>query len=498
LSVLGEDGAYRAQLAAEEVSTQNGTWRLNPDGSMDVTWKLRPNVKWQDGTPFTSADMMFTFRAMKDPDLPTPASGVLAFMESASAPDPLTFAVHWSQPYWLADGAEGLDPLPRHLLEPTYESGDKDAFVNSPYLTTDWIGLGPYKMDRWVPGSEMQLVRFDDYFQGRPGFDRVILRFISDPNTMIAAILAGSVDVVYPPGVDIESALTVKQRWEGTGNSVRFDSVDANGRVRILENQFRPDYMQPRDALSTPLVRQALYRAIDRPTLIEVITHGLTPIADSWIQPTDARRRALEDAIPQYPYDPARAQQQLTEAGWRTGPDGVLVSPSTGERFQVQLRASQVGGAQIGKERELTVVADSWKRIGVESTLNLQAVGARGDRGYEAVQPGFADVGNMAPRTNLFRRLNGRFVATEANRWTGYNLTGYNDPQVTGLLDRYYVSVDPQERNGLERQMLQKILGEVAVMPLYWEVVPTLVANGVDASLANPLHIHDFYRWAKK
>jgi ABC-type transport system substrate-binding protein len=88
-------------------------------------------------------------------------------------------------------------------------------------------------------------------------------------------------------------------------------------------------------------------------------------------------------------------------------------------------------------------------------------------------------------------------VATEANRWTGYNLTGYNDPQLTGLLDRYYVTVDPQERNGLERQMLQKILGDVVVMPLYWEVVPTLVANGVDASLANPLHIHDFYLWTK-
>jgi peptide/nickel transport system substrate-binding protein len=498
LSVLGEDGTYLPQLAADEVSLDKGTWRLNPDNSMDIVWNLRSNIKWQDGTPFTSADMLFTFKVMKDKDLPTPAAGVLNLMDSATAPDPQTFIVHWSQPYVWANGAEGLDPLPKHLLEPLYEGGDKDAFVNSTYLTTEWVGLGPYKMDRWIQGSEMDLVQFDDYFQGRPAVDRVIIRFIGDPNTIVAAALAGAVDVVYPPGVDFDNAVNIKNQWQGTGNTVRFDSVDANGRVRLLENQFRPELMEPREALSNPAVRQALYRAIDRPTMIEIITHGLTPVADSWIQPSDARRKALEDDIPKFPYDPTRAQQQLAEAGWRAGADGILTHTASGERFQVQLRASQVGGAQVGKERELTVVADNWKRIGVDSTLNLQAVGARGDRGYEAVQPGVADVGNMAPLTNLFRRLNAKYIATEGNRWTGNNLTGYNDPLTTSLLDRYYVAIDPQERLGLDRQLLQKIIGEVVVMPLYWEVVPTLITNGVDASLANPLHIHDFYKWTKQ
>lgn len=498
LSVLAEDGTYRAQLASEDISVDNGTWRLNPDGTMDLVWKLRPNIAWHDGAPFTSDDMLFTFQVMKDKDLPTPAAGILALMDSASAPDAQTFIVHWSQPYALANGAEGLDPLPKHLLAPLYEGGDRDAFVNSPYLTTDWVGLGPYKMDRWVQGSELDLARFDAYYLGRPGVDRVIVRFIGDPNSMVAAILAGAVDVVYPPGVDFDNALNVKDQWQGTGNVVRFDSVDANGRLRILENQFRPELMQPREALSNSAVRQALYRAIDRATMIEVITHGLTPVADSWIQPTDARRKALESDIPQYPYDPARAQQQLAEAGWRAGADGILVSTATGERFQVQLRASQVGGSQVGKERELTVVADSWKRIGVDSTLNLQAIGATGDRGYEAVQPGVADVGNMAPITNLFRRLNGRFIAAESNRWTGYDLTGYTDPLTTSLLDSYLVAIDPAERLALDRQLLQKVMGDVVVMPLYWEVVPTLITNGVDASVANPLHIQEFYKWTKR
>ncbi len=497
LAVLSEDGTYKPQLASEAVAIQSGTWRLNADGSMDLTWKLRPNVTWQDGTPFTSADMMFTFKVVKDPDLPTPAAAVLALMESATAPDPHTFVVHWSQPYALADGSEGLDPLPRHLLEPLYDQGDKDAFVKTPYLTTGWIGLGPYRLDRWVPGSEMDFVRYDNYYLGRPAVDRVVLRFIRDANALVAEILAGAVDVLHPPGADIDAALNVRDRWAGTSNKVRFDSVDANGRLRLLINQNRPEYASPPGAMTNPMVRQALYRALDRPGFVEAMTHGIAPVADSWIQPTDARRPALEDAIPKYPYDTARAEQQLADAGWRLGGDGVLVNAG-GERFHIQLRAAQVGGAQVGKDRELTVVADAWKRVGVDSTLNLQTIGASGDRGYEAVQPGVFDIGNMSPLTNLFRQLNSRFIATETNRWTGNNLTGFNDPAMDNLLDRYYVTIDPPERLNLDRQLLQKGMGDVAIMPLYWEVVPTLIANGVDASLASPLTVHKFYQWNKK
>jgi peptide/nickel transport system substrate-binding protein len=498
LAVLTEDGTYKSQVAREPVTIASGNWRVNPDNSMDMTWKLHPNVTWHDGAPFTSADMMFTFKVMKDPDLPTPPAAVLALMESAEAPDPLTFVVHWSQPYALADGAEGLTPLPRHLLDPLYEAGDKDAFVKSPYLTTGWIGLGPYRLDRWMQGSTMEFGRFDAYFEGRPALDRVIVRFIKDSNSLVAEILAGAVDVLYPPGADTDAALNVRDRWAGTGNAVRFDAVDARGRLRILINQNRVEYAQPPGTLTNPLVRQALYRALDRPGFVEAMTHGIAPVADSWILPTDARRPAMEDAIPKYPFDPSRAEQLLAEAGWRPGPDGILVNASTGERFNIQLRAAQVGGAQVGKDRELTVVADSWKRVGVESSLNLQTIGASGDRGYEAVQPGIFLIGNMSPLTNLFRQLNSRFVATEANRWTGFNLTGFSDPQIDSLLDRYYVTIEPTERLNLDRQLVQKGMGDVVVLPLYWEVVPTVVLEGVDASLASPLMIYRFYQWNKK
>src|SRR5205807_1434232 len=108
------------QLATEQISVDGGTWRVNADGTMDTVWHLRPNVTWQDGAPFTADDLMFSFTVYKDPKIPTREGPTLALMQSAAAPDPLTFAVHWTQPFVRANEAIGLEPLPRHLLGDLY------------------------------------------------------------------------------------------------------------------------------------------------------------------------------------------------------------------------------------------------------------------------------------------------------------------------------------------------------------------------------------------
>ncbi len=495
LTAQDEHGAYQPQLATQVISVDDGSWRLNSDGTMDVTWKLRPNVHWHDGTLFTSADLLFTFKVKKDPSYPTVDAAILNLMESAAAPDPLTFAVHWANPYYQADAAQGLIPLPEHLLADGYARGDTDAFVNSPFFTSEFVGLGPYKLTNWERGAEMDLTRFDSYFLGRPGFDSVAVRFISDPNSMIAAILAGAVDLVYPPGVDFDAALSVRDRWRGTDNAVRFEPPDPEGRMRVLEIQYRPEFARPRGGLSNPVVRQALYFTMDRATLIEVITHGLATVADSWVPPFSSHRAALESAIPQFPYDPLHAQQLLAQAGWKRGTDGVLISDQTGERFELTLRASQIGGAQFGKDKEITAIADNWKQVGVDPNLDLKTIGTTGDRGYEGATPGVADVGQMAPYSNFFQRMNSKYIASEANRWTGFNLAGYKDSASDSLLEQYLVTIDVNGRLEVERQLLQHLIGNVAAMPLYWEVSPLLISANLDPSLISPLYAYKLYQW---
>src|SRR5207245_10557278 len=122
---------------------------------------------------------------------------------------------------------------------------------------------------------------------------------------------------------------------------------------------------------------QAFYQALDRRTLVDVMNPGLnSPLADSWIPPHHELRSRLEPFIPQFPYDPSRAQQLLAQAGWVRGANGVLTSQATGEPFQVLLWNTQSTGA----EREMNVVADSWKAIGAQTELYIVPAALVNDR----------------------------------------------------------------------------------------------------------------------
>src|SRR5438309_4126803 len=170
LAVEMELDTYRPQLAQALPSIDAGTWRVNADGTMDTTWKLRPNIKWHDGTPFTTDDLLFSFKVFMDPDLP---NGRVSrrFAESATAPDAETFVIRWSGTYVDADQGDIATIRPKHILEDVYLQ-DKDAFANSSWFTSEFVGLGPYRLVHWELGSYIELGRFDGYYQGRPPFDR--------------------------------------------------------------------------------------------------------------------------------------------------------------------------------------------------------------------------------------------------------------------------------------------------------------------------------------
>jgi len=486
------------ELAVESLSVERGTWRLNTDGSMDTTWRLRPGVRWHDGTPFTSADLLFTFNVNKDPDLSTPWTAQLALMESAEAPDPLTFIVYWPRPYVDADRASGLDPLPRHLLEDSYRA-DKASFPFNPIFTTEFVGLGPYRLVRWEHGVDMEFSRFDEYFGGRPPFDSVLVRFIFDSNALVANILAGGVDVIVPPSVGLDTALEVKSRWEGTGNRVLMIST---GRLRHLEIQHRPDVARPRLGLTERAVRQAFYQAIDRQGFADAVTLGLAPVADSWIAPNHPLRAQIEAAIPQFPYDVSRAQQLLTQAGWLRAGDGApsassgqaLVHAQTGERFDVQLRADQ--GA--GKEREITIIGEYWKALGALPEIDIIPSAREGDRQYESLSPGTLLTGNLSPDEFYGDRTQSRFISTAANRWTGRNRMAYSNPNVDALLERMVQTIDPRDRLALHRQLLQEQGADLPMMPLYYEIVPVFLLRAVKPSSDGARTLWGFAGWDKE
>jgi len=459
-----------AHLAVELPSVEKGSWRTNADGTMDMTWQLRPNIKWQDGTPFTSADLLFTFEARRAAGTRSEGGGRPELMESVSAPDPQTFVVHWSSVYVRADEATGLEPLPRHLLEAPFRA-DSTSLATHRFFTTDFVGLGPYKLARWEQGSFIEATRFDDYHLGRAPIDRVIVRFVPDLNTLVANIMGDSLDVVISDSIDTATSLDVKRRWEGTGNEVDFYE---QGGLHQLELQHRAEYARPRNGLTVRTVRQGLYQAIDRQALADVFAGGVGPTADSWYAPHHPLRKELEPYIPDFHYDPVRAQQRLAEAGWSRGGGGVLGNAQTGERFGTAIMSKSTSRA----DRAVNLIADGWKQVGVQATFDILTRANQDDREYQSTRPGpyFTSPSGVNFYDN---RLHSDATTRPENRWTGTNRGGYLNPRVDALLDRLAVTIDQRSRVPLHVELLKEQMEDVALMPLMWEVLPILRVKGV-------------------
>ena len=150
LTVEDHDGQRRPQLAEAVPTLENGLWKLQPDGRMETTWRIREGVQWHDGTPFTSSDLLFTLKVVMDNNLPILNDKAYDFIESFDALDPRTVVVRWNASFIEADSLfsysnnRGL-PLARHILESAYPA-DQETFISHPYWSNEWVGLGPFKI----------------------------------------------------------------------------------------------------------------------------------------------------------------------------------------------------------------------------------------------------------------------------------------------------------------------------------------------------------------
>jgi peptide/nickel transport system substrate-binding protein len=477
-----------ASLAAEVPSVAGGTWRINPDGTMDVTWKLKPGVTWQDGAPFTSEDLMFTLMLNKDRDLNGTDASTARVMESATNPDPLTFNVHWSRVDVLADTPRALAPIPQHLLGDTFRA-DKSAFLNSAFFREQFVGLGPYRMTSWERGSFIDATRYDGYHGGKPGLDRVVIKYIGDPNTMVANILAGSIDVILPKSLELDTALQVKRQWEGTGNLVR---VEALPRIAYLELMLRPEYAKPTNGFTNVLVRQGLYHAVDRAGISEVASGGLGPLADSWYDPNDPLRRDMESSISKYPLDLNRAQALLTQAGWTRGADGLLAN-AAGDRFSTEVWINPQGSNTAG-----TILVDNWKAVGVDAKLHEIPSARAQDREYTATRPGPLVTGVGTAGFGLMERYDSRDFASAANQWAGRNRAGYVNRRADEILDTLKATIDGRERIPLLQEQMRIFTTELPLIPLYWEPGNMLAVKGVKADIHPNAPSFQLHTWTRE
>ena len=151
----------RVPMLAEELpSVKKGTWKIDMQKKTMVTvYKLRPNLKWHDGKPYTSKDFEFGWQIAKHPEFPMPDRLVPELISKIETPDDRTIVIHWNDLYNEAYAIQytHVRAFPRHLLLDAFSGGDMKAFANLPFWNKNFIGAGPYRVAEWDAGTRMEL-----------------------------------------------------------------------------------------------------------------------------------------------------------------------------------------------------------------------------------------------------------------------------------------------------------------------------------------------------
>jgi peptide/nickel transport system substrate-binding protein len=441
-------------------------WRVFPDGRMETTYRLRPNLTWHDGTPLSAEDFVFSRSVFRTPQFGLANQPPFQAMEEVTAPDARTLVIQWRTPYPDAAGftRQGSFPaLPRHLLEAAFEAESPEVFANRSYWNREFVGLGPYRLDRWEPGSFLEASAFPGYVRGRPKIDTIVVRFINDANTALTNILAGDVILAGDIAVGVNQALLLKREWEG---SKAGEVIMVPSQWRSIRFQFRPEYADPASILDVR-VRRAMAHAVDRQGLIETLFSGAELPAESFVAPTSAFGVAAERVMTKYPYDLRRTEQLMNEVGYVKGADGFYASPTAG-RFSPELKAN----ASSENETEMTALSAAFRASGFDVS--------------QAVNPA-ALAQDLQARTSyrtLFTNSTGVAVATAPNL---FNYGGWTHPEYDRLGTALRSTLDEQERVGIMAQIVKLYSDELPAISLRFASHPWAVNSALTGFQIGPI-----------
>lgn len=489
LVLFDDRGAPQPYLAEALPKLDTDTWRVFPDGRMETTYRLRPNLAWHDGTPLTTEDFVFSLRVYSTQALGLSSLAPFNAMEEIVPSDTRTMVIRWRRPYPDADqlAQYTFPPLPRHILAQPFQEDLTDAFANHLYWTREFVGLGPFRMVRWEPGAFIEAERFEAHALGRPGIDRLRISFIGDPNAGLANLLSGNAQMAADLGVDFRRAVTFKRDYiPREGGNVVFHPNQWNS-VRF---QFRPELVNPRAVLDVR-VRKALAHAIDKQTLNDALFDGEGVLAETMLSPLNVYAEAVDRAIIRFPYEPERSEQLMREAGFVKGPDGLFASPEG--RFRPEVRyfdppANTLEGAAI---------SSGWRQVGFDvQELTYPFAQAQDNQARAQFQAMFifqTGVGEPA----LLGQTSAQIPRAE-NRWTGGNRGGWSDPEYDRLVDAFVSTLSRDERTRQVAQLTRMYTDLAPGISLWYPTQPiahTAAVRGPVNTASNALAAWNMHQW---
>ncbi len=390
------------------------SWEFS-ESDKTITFKLRENVRWHDGEPVTSADVVFTIDKLREPETENlPWAPALDKLVRLEAPDEHTVVATYSEIKPDALDAWRTPILPEHI------AGQDEDLFNGRFVEHP-IGCGPFKFLHYIRGQEIVMEANDDYWGGRPEIDRLELKIFADQQTAYQAMMTGDLHIMVMAANLWQQARESEQAAAFEFTSYKKYSVYILG-WNQLNNPFFGDAR----------MRRALVLALDRESFIANVAGGMAhvgattfPPSSDWVAP---------DVEP-YGYDPDEARRLLEEVGW-VDTDGDGVREKNGQRLAFTLMVPK-------SSQQLTSwIADwqqqSWVDIGADVTVDQLEWQTLRERRKER---NFHVLAQTLQFTNP--DMYDLYHSSATDR---YNFWGNNDPEIDRLLDAVRYTFDPEQR----------------------------------------------------
>ncbi|MCQ9615610.1 peptide ABC transporter substrate-binding protein [Paenalcaligenes niemegkensis] len=336
-----ETGQLHPKLATEIPSVENGG--VSEDG---LNWRirLRDDVVWHDGTPFTAEDVKFTLELINNPDFNsrTRQGHELVKNIQVVGPHELTWEMdRLYAPYWSQLSSTFM--VPAHIL------GKADDPNTAPFNQQP-VGTGPFKWGSRTSGDRLVLEANTDYFGDGPYIERLVFKYIPDMNALYTQFRTGQVDMVGINGI--------LNNFYEEASQLPDLVIDVNQTASI--ESITPNHEHP--ALKHKEVRQALYQGINKQAIIDLIYYGLPAPTESFL-PNESW--AYNADLPKQVYDLDAANAILDEAGWVRGSGGIREKDGVKLAFDL----STTSGSELRAQTQQLIQQD-WLKLGVDMKIN--------------------------------------------------------------------------------------------------------------------------------
>ncbi|MCK6623760.1 MAG: peptide ABC transporter substrate-binding protein [Anaerolineae bacterium] len=488
LASFDKEGNLTPFLATEIPSLDNGG--VAPDGT-SVTWKLRDDVKWADGQPFTAADVLFTYHYVTNPAVNASSTSAYQNIENVEAIDNYTVKVNFNKPTaaWYAPfvGPFGMI-IPRHLFEAYSGANAADAPHN---LTA--IGTGPYYVSEWrnedvliIGGNAVStnkiIYETNPYYRDfdKPFFSQVELRGGGDLDLAVQAGKEGTADFVWNTAVSEEKTIDA----ESTGKSL-FLATPSSFVERIMINFTDPrqessegeraSIQFPHPFLSDLNVRRAMAMAINRAVIAGWYGRGGKPTTNILAEPPyyASTKTRIE-------YNPQKAAELLRQAGWvDTNGDGVREKEGVELRLEFQTSIQnlrQQTQEQVKKDLEAIGFAVELKQIDSSIFFGPPADTTDTRRQFYSDLEEFAFSNKSPDPTAYMAGWSCDNIAQKENDWALPNWGRYCNPEFDRLFHQVSTELNPDHRIELFVQMNELLIDDVAVIPLVQLANPVAVS----------------------